>query len=75
MEIKLGKIGIITEGKMKGYYIRIDDDFENTGGFLIIYNSAPDMSSSNGYDDWVENEECLRDFCIDNSWIVNWIEN
>ncbi len=74
MDIKIDKIGIITEGEMKGWYIRIDNDSENTGGFLIIYNPSPDMSSNSGYDAWVENEECLKKFFLESSWVVDWIK-
>ena len=59
MKIKIGEKGVINEGDMKGWYIRVDDDYKNTGEFLIIYNSSPDMSSGVGYDDWVEKEASL----------------
>jgi hypothetical protein len=36
MKIKIGEKGLINEGDMKGWYIRVDDDYKNTGGFLII---------------------------------------
>jgi hypothetical protein len=70
----INKIGVIIEGEMKGWYIRIDNDSKNTGGFLIIYNPSPDMSSNSGYDDWVENEECLRELFLESLWAVEWIK-
>jgi hypothetical protein len=74
MKIKIGKKGLINEGDMKGWYIRVDDDYKNTGGFLIFYNSSPDMSSGMSYDDWVENESSLKDFFEESSWTINWTE-
>jgi hypothetical protein len=71
MNIEFDRIGIIVEGERKGWYIKIDNDSKNTGGFLIIYNSSPDMSSNSGYDDWAENEECLKKFFLENSWVVD----
>jgi hypothetical protein len=74
MNIEFDKIGIIAEGEMKGWYIKIDNDSKNTGGFLIIYNPSPDMSSNSGYDDWVENEECLKKFFLESSLVVDWMK-
>ena len=74
MNIEIGKVGLIDEGDMKGWYIRVDDDTINTGGFLILYNLCPDMSSSSGYDGWVENKEYLKDFFEESSWNIKWLE-
>jgi hypothetical protein len=73
MEIEIGKKGLIIEGDIKGWYVRVDDDSDNTGGFLILTNPEPDMSSTMGHDNWVENEEGLRSFFMESSWIVEWI--
>ena len=75
MKIKIGEKGLINEGDMKGWYIRVDDDYKNTGEFLIIYNSSPDMSSGLGYDNWGENEASLKDFFEEISWTINWAED
>jgi hypothetical protein len=74
MNIEIEKVGLISEGDMKGWYIRVDDDAINTGGFLILYNSCPNMSSSSGYDDWVENKKSLKDFFAESSWNIKWLE-
>jgi hypothetical protein len=34
--IKIGITGKILEGRHKGWYIYVEDDFENTGGYLIL---------------------------------------
>ena len=75
MKIELGKIGIINEGDMKGWYVKIDHDLNNTDDFLILYNLSPDMFSGSGYDDWVENEESLKDFFKESSWNIHWYED
>ena len=75
MKIKIGEKGLINEGDMKGWYIRVDDDYKNTCGFLIIQNSSPDMSSGVGYDNWVENKASLKEFFEQNSWTINWAED
>lgn len=75
MDIKIGTKGLINEGDMKGWYVRIDEDYKNTGGFLIIYSSSPDMSSGIGYDDWVENEVSLKEFFKESSWKIDWTKD
>ncbi len=72
MEIKIGQKGLIIEGDTKGWYVRVDDDSNNTGGFLILTNPDPDMSSIMGHDNWVENEESLRSFFLESFWIIDW---
>jgi hypothetical protein len=73
MEVEIGKKGLIIEGDKKGWYVRVDEDSDNTGGFLILTNPEPDMSSTIGHDNWVENEESLRSFFLESSWTVEWI--
>jgi hypothetical protein len=73
MEIEIGKKGLIIEGDTKGWYVRVDDDSDNTGGFLILTNPDPDMSSIVSHDNWVENEESLRSFFLESSWIIEWV--
>ena len=75
MKIKIGEKGLINKGDMKGWYTRVDDDYKNTGGFLIIYNLSSDMSSGVGYDNWVENEASLKELFEENSWTINWAED
>ena len=74
MNIEIGKVALIDEGDMKGWYMRVDDDTVNTGGFLILYNSCPDMLSGSGYDDWVENKESLKDFFEESFWSLKLLE-
>jgi hypothetical protein len=33
---KIGKKGRIRNGKYAGFFVRIDDDSQNTGGYLIL---------------------------------------
>jgi hypothetical protein len=74
MNMEVGKVGFIKEGKHKGWHIKIQDDSENTGGFLVLYNQSPTFSSDLGSDDWVENIEALSDYFDESKLKVEWYE-
>jgi hypothetical protein len=44
--------GTVLEGEKAGYRVRVEDDYDNTGGFLIIF-MTPDQPGMGG-DYWVE---------------------
>lgn len=70
MEIKIDTVGKVVAGKDVGVYIKVVNDRESTGGFLILTAAAPDML--NGFDDWVEDKEMLQLFFAEMEWIVEW---
>lgn len=74
MEIKIGKRGIIREGIDQGFYIIIQDDSTNSGGYLIICNQSSDMSSQVGNDSWVADLEALKGFISESGWVIEWID-
>lgn len=72
MEIKVGNVGKILSGEDLGRYVKVIDDSANTGGFLIVTATGPDMRE--GFDSWVENGEMLRRFFEEATWDVEWSE-
>ena len=54
MMIPVGKIGRLISGDERSRYVKVEDDLENTGGYLILISSNPDFNS--GADHWVEKE-------------------
>jgi hypothetical protein len=70
MEIKIGRIGRILAGDDVEKYVKIVDDFENTGGFLVL--TASDFQMSECFDDWVENGDVLRKYFEASRWVVQW---
>jgi hypothetical protein len=67
----IGKKGRIRAGKDADFFVRIEDDAENTGGYLIlIWKDAPSI----GYDYWVENLDDLEQFLRESSWDIEWLE-
>jgi hypothetical protein len=68
---KIGKKGRIRSGKDAGFFVRIQDDSENTGGYLIlIWQDVPSV----GYDYWVENLADLEQFMREAGWDIEWLE-
>ena len=70
MEIKVGVVGKVMDGKEVGRYVKVIDDESNTGGFLILTASSPKMQD--GFDNWVENRQVLQLFFEEAGWIIEW---
>lgn len=71
MEIKIGVVGEIVAGDETGSFIKVVDDTKNTGGFLILTSSTPEMTD--GFDNWVEDEKSLSQYIIESGWIIQWL--
>jgi hypothetical protein len=67
---KIGKKGRIKNGMHAGFFVRIDDDSQNTGGYLILIWTSPSV----GYDYWVENLTDLPQFLHESGWDIEWLE-
>jgi hypothetical protein len=68
--IPVGVVGTITSpGERCGWSVKIEDDAENTGGFLILeWNDA----LGEGYDCWAESRSRLSEFFSERGWEVRW---
>jgi hypothetical protein len=73
MNIKLNTVGKILEGNLDvGNYIKIIDDSENTGGYLIL--TSDNINLSNCFDDWAEDKKNLFEIFEARKWIIEWLE-
>lgn len=71
LDIRVGQVGRIAAGDQRGWYLRVDDDAENTGGFLILTCRTPDMTDC--FDGWAENKQSLEQYFIESGWRILWI--
>jgi len=69
--IEIGRKGKILQGRKIGNYVIIQDDIENTGGYLIL--TSPESDFLQGFDDWVEKED-LEAYVKESNWEIEWIE-
>jgi hypothetical protein len=73
-KFRINTIGKILEGENKGHYVLIQDDFQNTGGYLILISNESSFTSDDGIDYWVETLEDLNNFFEESKWKINWLE-
>lgn len=70
MNLPIGRIGRIVAGRDAGFYVKIVDDKDSTGGFLIWTGGDPQFSQ--GHDNWVENLSQLQEFFQEAGWQIEW---
>ena len=72
MNFYYNKLGKILEGDNVGWYVRIINDFENTGGFIIL--EFKDLDEKEGFDTWLESEKDIEGYIYESEWKIEWIE-
>ncbi len=74
-KLKIESYGQILEGELKGWYIFIQDDLENTGGYLILFNASLESTDLRGFDAWVENRQSLDEYFRETKWKIQWLDD
>jgi len=72
MDIRIGKWGRIISGDEAGWYLKVEDDANSTGGYIIITCKEP--GSNIGYDNWVKDLVHLRNYFKASNWSIEWLE-
>ncbi len=73
MNIKIETIGRIISGDETGFFVKILDDSENTGGFIILTSPSKEFNNT-VYDNWVEKFDYLEEYFNESSWVIDWLE-
>ena len=73
-KLKIETYGRIMEGSPKDWYIFIQDDANNTGGYLILISASLDPDDPRGFDDWAENLQNLQDYFKEKKWKIHWLD-
>lgn len=75
MKVKFNIKGVIVNSdNPKEKFIKILDDQENTGGFLVLLSENGNFSFPHGHDEWVEDLETLEEYLKETNWIVQWYQ-
>lgn len=54
--IPYNKIGLVKNGDMSGFYVKVLPDPDDTGGYYILYSRDFSDNTAEGYDNWALNE-------------------
>ncbi len=71
--IEIGKLGLIESGDEKGFQVKVLDDSESTGGFLILTGKNLNDSSVEAFDGWVGSYKELEGYFKESNWIIKWL--
>ena len=74
-QIKTGCYGEILEGEPKNWFVFIQDDAVNTGGYLILFSASTNPTDSRGFDIWMENFHDVEDCFSEKGWKIKWLDN
>ncbi|MBC7805882.1 MAG: hypothetical protein H7145_07000 [Akkermansiaceae bacterium] len=71
----INTVGLIKQGNSAGWYVRIQDERQSTGGYFVFLNDSRDFSGQSanavGYDDWVLESE-LGAYMKEREWVIEW---
>lgn len=74
-EMKIGIIGKIIEGNLCGWFFIIKEDFEESGGYLILISKDSNISKyAEGYDYWAEDKSTLIAMLTAFKWKIQWLD-
>jgi hypothetical protein len=71
--VPVGVIGkIVSPGDKHGWFVKVEDDSKDTGGFLILeWRDNP----REGFDSWAESRDALDQFFQETGWKIVWSVN
>jgi hypothetical protein len=73
MMIEIDRLGLIEAGDDAGKQVKILDDAEVTGGYLICTGVDLGNPAAEGFDDWVESMDALEGYFRESKWVIKWL--
>jgi hypothetical protein len=70
-EIPIGRFGRIVAGEEEGYFLHVDFDAKDTGGYYVYFVDDIDNPSAGG-DHWAKNVEELHRVFDSSEWQIEW---
>ena len=71
MKIELDVVGLIVMGDDEGGFVKVLDDSDATGGFLILVSQNPSMNPA--FDSWVADKQAVNQFFEEAGWEISWL--
>ena len=72
--VKVNAVGKIIRGEQEGWYVKVLDDRDESGGFFICECSNKRFEGSEGFDTWLESPEDVVGYFEESSWQIEWPE-
>jgi hypothetical protein len=74
MDVPVGSVGRVTNSTRSGHCVRVEDDRDNTGGFLIFewWVGAGGPNEQGAFDSWVATADDLLAFIQESGWKIDW---
>ena len=69
-DIKIGVVGQIKQGDDAGCFVKVVDDSNRTGGYLVL--TSKDETFDKVYDDWVQDKNTLEKYFEESNWVISW---
>ena len=69
-KIPISKVGKILSGSEVGSFVKVVDDRENTGGYLILTSASGEFKT--GFNEWVDSPTALIKYFEESQWEIEW---
>lgn len=71
---RVGVVGVILNSDKLQHEVRIEDDRENTGGYLVFerWRGSRGPNGDGWFDAWVDDELALSQLLIEEGWQIRW---
>ncbi|THV59678.1 hypothetical protein EZV76_08925 [Flagellimonas alvinocaridis] len=71
VEVQFGIFGKIITGHNEGWYVKLEDNTDQSGGFYIY--EMPNLEGDNGFDTWLESKEDIKSYFDECNWKIEWL--